>query len=155
MKQWNTIEGKDVMTAEYALHLFELGAKCESKNDVYDILAGLHQCDMTAAAVFGGYYKVNDRWNADFAVEEKTWRRLGNIRYDELAGCYCSSWNHAEGKRELGVSVMDEEWEASFHGKWMAAEDRDVYEFSGIQVGWGSDGEPVVIPTSVPKKVSK
>lgn len=152
MIKWQSINGKDVISPEYVKRLFALGEQCESKDDVYAILSTLHQCDSIANAVFGGYNKARGKWTTDFSTEVKTWRRFGNVQYDEMAGDFCSSFNHAEGRKEKGVSVMDEDWKNTVSAQFFSG---DIYEFEGIQVAWGSDGEPLVIPTSIPKKVSK
>lgn len=53
------------------------------------------------------------------------------------------SWNAAEGRPESGVSVY-----STPEGSGGAAffSDRKVYSGKGRQVGWGSDGEPLIIP---------
>ena len=45
------------------------------------------------------------------------------------------------------MSTADDEWEASFAGQISKARQvRKAVYFEGLQVGYGSDGEPVVLP---------
>lgn len=152
MKRWNVIDGIEVITPEYVQYLFDLGQQCESRDAVDSVLMKQDDCHSVGCAVLGGFKVAQGRWNTKFTTEEKTWRRYGDIQYDNLSRDFVPSYNHAEQHLEGGVSVIDTDWENTvsaqcFHG--------DIYEFRGIQVSWGSDGEPLVIPTSVPKKVSK
>lgn len=152
MNKWILIEGKEVITAEYVQYLFTLGEQCETKDDIYDILYDLYSCDSIGNAVFGGFAKAQGKWTTDFNIEEKTWRRYGNVQYDEMTRDFVSSFNHAEQRKENGVSVIDRDWEGTVSAQFFGG---DIFEFKGVQVSWGSDGEPLVVPTSIPKKVNE
>lgn len=152
MEQWNSINGKDVMTPEYVRHLFKLGSQCNNKDELYDLLSNHHQCDSVGNAMFGGYYYAKGKWTTDFTLEEKVWHRYGDVRYDNNSGDFCSSVNHSEQRKENGVSVMDEDWKRTVSAGFFKG---DVYEVRGIQVAWGSDGEPLIVPTSIPRLVQR
>ena len=99
----------------------------------------LEEIDAMIAAAFGAGC-------AGLPLEVKTWQRLGDIPmgYDGYA---VPSVNHAQNEAERGVSVADQEWLDSFAGLWMQeTSNRPLIAFRGIQVGYGSDGEPVVLP---------
>lgn len=74
---------------------------------------------------------------------EKTWYRFGKPPQGNR------SINFADNKGEAGVSVY-----ATPEGNNPFFTDRDVYSGPGRQIGWGSDGEPLVIPTGEWKKVN-
>ena len=152
MKRWNVIDGKEVITTEYVQYLFNLGQQCATRDDVDVVLRKQDECHSVGCAVLGGFKLAQGRWNTPFTAEEKTWRRYGNVKYDELSRDFVPSFNHAEQRLEGGVSVIDADWEHTVSAQFFGG---DIYEFRGIQVSWGSDGEPLVIPTSVPKKVNK
>ncbi len=91
-----------------------------------------------AAAAFGAGYR-------GLPFEVKTWRRYGPIPLGH-DGYAAPSVNHADGETELGVSTADKAWEQSIRGTFAQCRSRKVVEFHGVQVGIGSDGEPVVLP---------
>lgn len=79
----------------------------------------------------------------DPADQERTFYRFGEPPTTNR------SHNFADQKGELGVSVY-----ATPDGSGGAAffADRDIYYGKGRQIGWGSDGEPLIIPTGEWKK---
>lgn len=76
------------------------------------------------------------------AGEEKTWYRYGNIPESYR------SINYTENKGEMGVSVY-----STPKGSSPFFADREIYTGKGRQVGWGSDGEPIIIPTGKWSKI--
>lgn len=78
--------------------------------------------------------------------EVKTWMRYGPIPVgpDGYAERSC---NHANNEPEYGVSVADDDWLNSLRGQIShnRRNQKPVY-FAGLQVGYGSDGEPVILP---------
>jgi len=81
-----------------------------------------------------------------FPFEIKAWKRYGLVPVgsDGFAERSC---NHADNNPEYGVSAADEEWENSLRGQIsQCRHNRKPVHFTGIQVGYGSDGEPVVLP---------
>ena len=87
-------------------------------------------------------------WSANnFAFEIKEWKRYGEIPIGP-DGYAERSINHADNQPEHGVSVTCPEWENSVAGQWYLGigKAREAITFTGLQVGYGSDGEPVVLP---------
>jgi len=101
-----------------------------------------HQIDCwEKVAAFKAGWSPN---NFEFLI--KKWKRYGDIPVGS-DGYAERSFNHAQGEPEYGVSVADEEWENSIRGQISEArQTRKVVYFIGLQVGYGSDGEPVVLP---------
>lgn len=115
--------------------------------DEYGMSANWHMTAYkTGRDIFSG------RWTEDFKTTEKTWERYGDINYDEMADEYYPSWNYATEIAENGISVIDTEWEQTVSAMFISAK-KTKYRVVGIQCGWGSDGEPVVIPTSEITKI--
>ena len=87
-----------------------------------------------------------------FPFEIKTWKRYGNIPVGS-DGYAERSRNHADGDPEYGVSTFDSDWYNSPTGQWAMSNmgGRKLVKFTGIQVGYGSDGEPVVLPVKEDK----
>src|SRR5215510_3254395 len=56
-----------------------------------------------------------------------------------------SSRNHREGTGEEGVSVYEVvAGQMQYTGWWYGIAERSLYYGTGVIVGWGSDGEPLV-----------
>lgn len=72
---------------------------------------------------------------------EKTFYRYGDISEP------FQSYNYRDGVYEDGVSVYPTATSASFAGL-EAKRERKLYYGKGRQVGWGTDNEPVIIPTN-------
>ena len=108
--------------------------------------------DWEAAAAFRAGLK-----GLDFEI--KVWKRYGPVPVDPLTGFAAKSRNFADGELEYGVSTATEEWENSLRGKISdARRKRKPVYFRGLQVGWGSDGEAVVLPIktrSIPPEILK
>ena len=81
--------------------------------------------------------------NIPFEIKE--WKRYGSLPVGD-DGFVARSVNHAEGEPEYGVSVADQEWDNSLRGRISQCRTRKAISFYGIQVGFGSDDEPVVLP---------
>jgi len=155
MKKWNQTDGKYTITPEYAQHLIRIGEQAKTPDDVVRLMNEHGDSHSVVYCLWGGHYKTRGRWMDDFDIEEKTWRRIGEPKYDPLREDWIASRNYRDGINELGISVMDADWEKTVSAAFIktSAAERGIYEMKGIQIGWGSDGEPVIVPTSVPKKV--
>lgn len=125
----------------------------------YDIGAQYKDSDMSVKnAIFDAYQKgigEVDCWEKCAAFKAgkkglpfkiKEWKRYGNIPMGS-DGYAERSINHADNEPEDGVSAISEEWENSLRGQIsINCHKRDIITFTGLQVGYGSDGEPVVLP---------
>lgn len=155
MKKWDKVEGKYTITPEYAQYLFSLGGQAESKDDIVSLMREHGESPSIVCCLWGGFRKAKGKWNTDFTTEEKTWKRIGEPTYDTFYEDWSCSRNFAEQKNESGVSVMDDNWGNTVSGMFIKtqAESRGIYEMKGIQVAWGSDGEPLIVITSLPVRV--
>ena len=141
----------NLLTAQTILTLIERG-KADYEAGSYDPIAIIEEynfpwCDAAYAA---GKDIAAGRWIVDFNLTEKTWERIGCPPYDYNWDTYCRSWNHRDSDWEFGLSVMDDDWKQRINYAWWkdSIPERGLWEVKGIQIGWGSDGEPVIIPTS-------
>lgn len=139
------------ISAKIAARLVETGCS-ETKSGDYDINKiidkyGYSTWHMTAYAA--GKHIAENRWRVDFDTDEKTWERIGCPRYDETADEYRPSYNFRDNRNELGLSVIDDEWTTRINYAWWqdSIAQRGMWVIKGVQCGWGSDGEPVIIPT--------
>lgn len=67
-----------------------------------------------------------------------------------------TSTNHREGTAEIGVSVYEIIAGAIQHVGWhFGITDRALYLGTGVIVGWGSDGEPLVKVVAIKKATKK
>ena len=103
----------------------------------YDDGKGEVSCWESASAFRAGLNNI--------PFEIKQWTRYGKLPMGD-DGFVARSVNHAQGEPEYGVSVTDQEWETSLRGQISECRNRKAITFYGIQVGYGSDGEPVVLP---------
>ena len=132
-----------MVSVEFAKKWFDLGRQyqnCGSRRAAIDkaIWDG-HQIDCwEKAAAFGA-----GQQGIEFEI--RRWRRYGDIPTDR-EGWAAPSINHADNEAERGVSVATREWERSIRGQFARCRARKLVRFWGLQVGWGSDGEPVVLP---------
>ena len=78
--------------------------------------------------------------------EEKTWYRYGKPPEGNR------SFNYSEQRGEPGVSVSG--YSPKESGATLFFHDRPRWTGPGRQIGWGSDGEPSIIPTGEWKKLS-
>jgi hypothetical protein len=106
----------------------------------YDDGKGEVNCWESAAAFRAGLNNI--------PFEIKEWKRYGTLPVGD-DGFAARSVNHADGEPEYGVSVADKEWENSLRGKISQCSKRKSVSFFGIQVGFGSDDEPVVLPINI------
>ena len=104
-------------------------------------------------AYMAGTWLARSRWAKDFNLEEKTWERFGMPRIDYDYDTYIVSHNYKDDHAEPGLSVMDDNWKNTYGYFESVAKGEKIYEINGIQIGWGSDDEPVIIPTSEAKEL--
>jgi hypothetical protein len=90
----------------------------------------------------------------EFKIE--TYKRYGYIPMGS-DGFSAPSVNHASNEQEWGVSVATPEWENNFAGLsciTAMGKKAPVIYFTGLHVGHGSDGEPVVLPIKIKEVVA-
>lgn len=126
----------------------------------YDIGVQYQQYDNTRAAINAAIDEGHeiDCWEKCAAFragknglpfEIKTWMRYGPIPAGP-DGYAERSRNHADGDPEHGVSVADDDWLNSLRGNIsQCRHKRKPVYFTGLQIGYGSDGEPVVLPIKI------
>lgn len=78
--------------------------------------------------------------------EQKRGREIGDVidfvRYGDPVE---NSFNHRDGTSECGMSVYMLDGAEIVHvGFWFDIASRPAYRGTGVIVGWGSDGEPLV-----------
>ena len=95
---------------------------------------------------------ARERWNWEFDLEEKEWERFGLPNVDRNYNEYTVSYNYKDDYTEPGLSVMNDAWKETYGYFESLAKGEKIYKIKGIQIGWGSDGEPVIIPTSEAKE---
>lgn len=83
--------------------------------------------------------------------EIKTYYRIGEPRFDDVECVYRPSYNYADEKPELGVSVVNEKWLESAKSIFFGTSNeklrqRGIWEIRGFAIGFGGDGEPVIYP---------
>jgi hypothetical protein len=108
------------------------------------------------ASFWSGIDIERGRWSDNFDLKEQKWERRGAPPKDntnEVQSEYRKSYNYADDKPEVGISVADAEWQKSMRSVWFVG--RDMYQVTGIQLGWGSDGEAVICPTGDVIKLDK
>lgn len=132
-----------MFSAEFARKWFEIGRQYQEIDSrraaVNQAIWDGHQIDCwEKAAAFGA-----GQQGMEFEI--KRWRRYGDIPMDR-EGWAAPSINHADNDAEHGVSAADREWERSIRGHFAQCRARKLVRFWGLQVGWGSDNEPVVLP---------
>lgn len=113
---------------------------------------GLDDYTPDECAIIGAFF------DADVIdAAERVFYRIGEPTVNQ-GGYYLPSWNSAEDKREIGVSVITLEWLHSLKSVLFGAHDEDtlrtrgVYRITGVLIGYGGDGEPLIIPTQWAKK---
>lgn len=133
-----------MVNAKYARKWYDIGTQYNDYTSNREAIKAAYSdghtidCWESAAAFNAG------RTGLPFAI--KTWKRFGPIPVGS-DGYVMPSHNFKDDEPERGVSVADEEWEASFAGQISKARQvREAVYFEGLQVGYGSDGEPVVLP---------
>lgn len=114
----------------------------------YDRLPEKYAMDSDAATLMSAFTDAIDH-NLDLTLEVKDFYRIGEPRmnYD---GTYRPSWNYADNKPELGISVVTSEWLDSFKAIFFGAHDdeklatRGIYKIKGVQITTGGDDEPLI-----------
>lgn len=137
-----------MVSEKFARKWYNIGVKYSStglnvKNAIvaaYDDGKGEVDCWESAAAFRAGLNNI--------PFEIKEWKRYGDLPIGD-DGFVARSINHAECQPEYGVSVADQEWDNSLRGQISQCRTRKTVTFFGIQVGFGSDDEPVVLPIKV------
>jgi hypothetical protein len=139
--------------------LFEFGNECYEGgiNDyaVLDKLNAMGFTDDISWHLVAAGMKYGDRITT---IEEKWWYRIGAPRICEEGDYYYCSFNFAEEKSEMGISVATSEWLESFKAIFFGAHDdeklknRGIYKIKGIQIGFGGDDEPVIYATDWAEK---
>jgi hypothetical protein len=136
----------EMVSINYAKKFYEYGKQyqhCSSiKAAIREACEDGIEVDCWEAA---GAFRVGF-WGNPFDIRQ--WKRYGNMPVN-ADGWVTPSINHADNEPELGVSVADDEWEASFRGQISKCRRRKVVYFEGLMVGYGSDGEPVVLPLRI------
>ena len=92
-----------------------------------------------------------ERWAKDFELVEKEWERFSLPRIDNRYNEYITSYNYRDDYAEAGISVIDENYKKTIGYIYFSSTEK-LYKIKGIQVGFGSDNEPVIIPTSEAKE---
>lgn len=112
----------------------------------------LDECTPDESAIIGEFF---DAGVTD--VTEHTFLRIGEPQINQGV-YYMPSWNSAEDRREIGVSVITLEWLHSLKSVLFGAHDdetlrsRGVYRITGVVIGYGGDGEPLIVPTKWAEK---
>lgn len=84
--------------------------------------------------------------------EVKEYYRIGEPIIDKFTGTYKPSYNFADDKPEIGVSVVTIEWLNSFKSIFFGTSDEDieakgVYKIKGIELpSTGGDDETLILP---------
>lgn len=91
-------------------------------------------------------------------IEEKVFYRIGEPLIDTYGNFYKPSWNFADDRPEIGVSVVTMDWLNSLKSVFFGAHNaeklkaRGIYEIKGVIMGFGGDDEPLIYPTGWAKK---
>lgn len=101
--------------------------------DIMDMVQGRWEYGALLHAGFAGYI---------FDIIDCV--RYGDIPVD-YDGYPVQSMNYADNELERGVSIASPDWEKTISAMFIKS-DRPIINFKGIVVGYGSDGEPVVVP---------
>lgn len=84
--------------------------------------------------------------------EIKTFYRIGEPRINQELGCYRCSFNYADDRPEMGVSVIDSEWLNGLSCRYFDIR-RGVYSIPGFKIPYrGGDGETLIRPMGWAKK---
>lgn len=87
-------------------------------------------------------------------IEEKTYYRIGEPVIDTYGNYYKPSYNFADDRPEIGVSVVTISWLNSLKSVFFGAHDpeklkvRGIYEIKGVCIGFGG----LIYPTGWAKK---
>lgn len=127
-----------------------------SAYEQYDRLPEKYAMDGDAATLMSAFTDAIDH-NIELDLEEKEFYRIGEPRMSS-DGTYRPSWNYADNKPELGISVVTSEWLESFKAIFFGAHDdeklvtRGVYKIKGVQITTGGDDEPLIYATDWAEK---
>lgn len=113
-------------------------------NDRYLAMKNMSRADFYQAAPSMSRQEIYEfAWAEDLrgpVGEERYWFRYGPPPKNNR------SWNAAENRAEAGVSVYPTAYPSSFAGLDFEGK-RTLYYGKGRQIGWGSDEEPLIIPS--------
>ena len=126
----------------------------EMLNDI-DIEVNMYNAQIISSLLTAGQNIFWTEFEPTWKIE--TFYRIGNCRQDETYNYYYNSWNFADDRREIGVSVITKEWLNSLKSVFFGTSTekikaRGIYKIEGIVIGRGGDGEPLIIPTSWAEK---
>lgn len=127
---------------------YEMGKNYSNEYELYSL--GINSVDLFRMARLGMNNEV-----IDFA--EKTFYRIGEPRKNAYENAYENSFNFADEKPEIGVSVITENWLNSLKAVFFGIsneklQNKGVYKIKGIIIGYGGDDEPLIYPTDWAKK---
>jgi len=145
------------LTKETILDLIEKGKKDHlNKIDLTDaiiLIEDTYGDFWSKYAYMAGRWIARGRWAKDLSLEEKTWERFGLPRINYNYNTYVVSHNYRDDQAEPGISVMNDNWKNTYGYFESLAKGEKIYTIKGIQIGWGSDDEPVIIPTGLAKEM--
>lgn len=117
--------------------------------------------DMTFSEIAVEFAECGYNYGTEFyPATVQTWYRIGEPLTDRYSGGYKHSYNYANDKPEIGVSVISKDWLHSVKSVFFGAHDdetlqtRGVWKIPGVQVGWGGDDEPLIYPTGYAEKLN-
>lgn len=139
--------------------LFELGKEFKEKNmntsEVVDALWELGYQDVESLNIVSAGMNYGDRIDT---IEERTYYRIGEPIVDSYGSFYKNSYNYAEDRPEIGISVVTENWMNSLKSVFFGAHDNEklkakgIYKIKGVQIGFGGDDEPLIYATDWAEK---
>lgn len=138
------------VSKEFAEKWYNIGLKYKDEINVKAAIKaaidGGNEIDCwEACAAFRAGYK-------NYKFEIITYERYGDVGVG-TDGYAIPSKNYMTNEYEDGVSVIDDEWAASVRGQVSIieykAEKAKKIKVSGLHVGFGSDGEIVILPIEV------
>lgn len=139
--------------------LFELGKEFKQKDmntsEVVDALWELGYQDVESLNIVSAGMNYGDRIGT---IEERTYYRIGEPIVDSYGSFYKNSYNYAEDRPEIGISVVTENWMNSLKSVFFGAHDNEklkakgIYKIKGVQIGFGGDDEPIIYATDWAEK---
>lgn len=139
--------------------LFELGKEFKQQDmntsEVVDALWELGYQDIKSLNIVSAGMDYGDRIDI---IEERTYYRIGEPIVDSYGSFYKNSYNYAEDRPEIGISVVTENWMNSLKSVFFGAHDNEklkakgIYKIKGVQIGFGGDDEPLIYATDWAEK---
>jgi hypothetical protein len=140
-----------MLTAKRAIEIINEGVK-DYNNGVDNTMYWYDRGYWTVRAYTAGRDIAKGRWSVSFEIIEKSWERFGMPNIDRYTDEYIASYNYRDERGENGISVIDDDYKNTIGYHSFLAKGTTLYIISGVQIGWGSDGEPIIIPTSEAKR---